>query len=89
MTMSLVINLVLCCGRTFLWSLSEQVLVLSALAGSARHTGEGAFDARGLLGGLPREVVDPQLLQPGLRGAQGAGRGRGCTGDGGGMKTLV
>lgn len=54
---------------TFVWPLREQVLVL-LFSTSDDHTGQSSFHSRRLLCWLPREVQDPQLVVPGLRGTQ-------------------
>lgn len=57
---------------TFVRPLRQQVLVL-LISTSDHHAGQGSLHSRRLLCRLPWEVLDPQLVVPGLRGTQLAG----------------
>lgn len=66
---------------TFAWPLCEQVLVLSLWSGSGHHTGQSSLHPRWLLCRFSGEVLDAQLIIPGLQGTQWT-RPIGCWGRG-------
>lgn len=55
---------------TFVRPLREQVLLLLVVSTSDHHTGQSTFHSWRLLCRLSWEVLDPQLVVPGLRGTQ-------------------
>lgn len=55
---------------TFVWSPCEQVLVLSLLSTSDHHTGQTSLHSGRLLRRLSGEVLNTQVIIPGLGGTQ-------------------